>query len=68
MEEIECLNGCRASGAHSLHQVNELRMRGGYVQVVAKAEVLVYADQDLLQLDDLRLQVDFGNVVAARVG
>ena len=43
-------------------------MRGSYGQVVAEPEVLVYADQDLLQLDDLRLQVDPRNVVAARVG
>lgn len=43
-------------------------MRGGDGQVVAEAEVLVYADKDLLQLDDLGLQVDLRDIVTARIG
>jgi hypothetical protein len=62
------LGGCCASGTYGLHQVDELRVRGGDGQVVAEPEILMYANQDLLQLDNLRLQVDPRNVVAMRVG
>lgn len=43
-------------------------MRGGNSEVVAEPEILVYADQDLLQFDDLRLELDPRNVVTTRVG
>ena len=67
-KKIESLYGGCACRSHSLDQLDELRVRGGDGEVVAEPEVLVDANQDLLQLDDLRLQLDLCNIVTARVG
>lgn len=53
MEQIERLNSSCSGCAHRLHQMNELRVRGGHGGVAAQREVFVYADQHSLQVDDL---------------
>lgn len=68
MEQVEGLDGGCACCADGLDETNALRVRGGDCEVVAEPEVFVYADQDLLQLDDLGLQMNPRGVVAARVG